>query len=371
LPRKLYIPSQVIQSIREHLEKAVKHAESGYSSAQEEEDTITGELGGALRTNKVQFVYVTDLEVPGTWRWSITYSKFRSKARDATESIIGADGIVEITVGSSQRDQRKSALFQAKNIILFDSKLIEQCAKMSIWREASFVISYSANGYFAYSIDDILQSGGIITKAKNGIPLATWFIDTFIGCRIGHPNLYYVKDERRLYWERQHSSKREDGSEWIWVDFSPKHLIQLEVSPPNWEMSRATEIFPSEISLSRIIFTPEDLFGIEAPFTMMQLKKRRAELLHAYHSDKYHRLRKDIQELLDARVKEINRAFSELSKKTVKEPKWPDKQENNKTKAPVGLEEPIIDPLDDFFVKKKEAEKVKVQQNKKNWPPSA
>lgn len=365
MPGKLYIPKQVLNSIHEHLEKAVKHAESGYSSAQEEEDTITGELGGALRTDEAQFVYVTDSEVPGTWRWSITYSKFRSKAQDATESIIGADGIVEIQVGSSQRNQRKSALFQAKNITKNDPKLIEQCAKMSIWREAAFVISYSANGYFAYSIDDIIRSGGFIAKANNGIPLAAWFIDTFIGCRIGHPNLYYDKDERRLYWERQHSSKREAGEKWIWIDFSPKHRIHIDITPSDWQRYRAEKINPNEISLNRLIFTSEDLLGIEGKFTLKQLKARRGELLHTYHSDKYHKMSNDVRELFDARVKEISDAFLELQNKTVEEPKWTDKQENNKAKAPAGLEEPGINLFDDFFVKKKKAEKVKVQQKAK------
>jgi hypothetical protein len=106
LPGEIYIPLQVLQAIRDHVEKAVKHAEAGYPSAQEEEDTVTGELGGALRTDEDQVVNVTDGNRPGTWRWSINYSKFGSKSLDATESIVGADGILEIRVGSPERDQQ-------------------------------------------------------------------------------------------------------------------------------------------------------------------------------------------------------------------------------------------------------------------------
>jgi len=46
----LQLPRQVLDSIRAHVEEAVKHSESGYSSAQEEEDAVTGALGENLRT---------------------------------------------------------------------------------------------------------------------------------------------------------------------------------------------------------------------------------------------------------------------------------------------------------------------------------
>lgn len=363
MPGKINIPNQVLQAIREHVDKAVKHAESGYSSAQEEEDTITGELGGALRTKGVQAVSVTD---SGIWRWSITYSKFKSKARNATESIVGADGIIEMRVGSPEQDQRKSALFQAKNTQKRDLKLVEQCAKMSVWREASFVISYTAKGYSAYSLDDILLSGGSIEQANNGTPLAAWIIDTFIGCRIGHSDLYYNKDERKLYWVREKSSEDEYQSErWVWVDFRPKHLIHIDVTPPNWRSSRAVEIIPSKISLNRLTFTPGDLFGIETPFSLKQLKKRLRELLRAYHSDKSYHLSDDLRSLLDARVREIIQAFSKLSENAVASKKPSDTQKAGKTKSPSGLEEPRTPTIDDLLARVKVDERVKVRHRKK------
>jgi hypothetical protein len=261
---------------------------------------------------------------------------------------------------------QKTALFQAKNTLKRDPNLIKQCAKMSTWREASFVISYSANGYKAYSLDDILLAQGSIAKVNNGTPLAPWIIDTFIGCRIGHPDLYYNKAERRLYWLRE---KLSDGEpEWkrrVWVDFSPKHLIHIDVTPPNWQWSSAVEITPNKIPLSRLTFTSSDLFGIEAPFTLTQLKKRRAELFHAYHSDKSHNVSNDIQSLLDARTREIIQAYSELSQKVVDEKKMPNKQKANKAKPPAGLEESRTPTVDELFSKRKVGKKVKVRTSKK------
>jgi len=48
LSRKLYIPSQVVEAIQTHVIKAMKHAEAGYSCAQEEEDAITVKVFGTL-----------------------------------------------------------------------------------------------------------------------------------------------------------------------------------------------------------------------------------------------------------------------------------------------------------------------------------
>lgn len=360
MPGRLFIPQQVLQAIRAHVETAVRHAESGYTSAQEEEDTITGELGGALRTNAEQIVEVTDAQVLGTWRWGITYSKFRSKAKGATESIVGADGILEIRVGTPEQAQQKAALFQAKNTLKYDPKLVEQCAKMSVWREASFVISYAAEGYKAYSLDDILLARGSIAQANNGIPLASWIVDTFIGCRIGHPDLFYDKKERKLYWLREPSSEGERGVDRrVWVDFSPKHLIHIDVTPPDWRWSGAVEFPQDKISLGRLAYTPKELFGLEAPFTMSQLKKRRAELLRAYHSDKSYHLSSDLRSRLDARVIEIIEAFSILSKDAEVREKIPKTQKENKAKSPSGLGEARTPTVDESLGKSKKGERVK------------
>jgi hypothetical protein len=355
-----------LQAIREHVDAAVRHAESGYSSAQEEEDTITGELGGALRTKGVQVVNVTDAQVSGTWRWSISYSKFKSKAQGATESIVGADGILEIRVDSPERDQQKSALFQAKNTQKRDPKLVEQCARMCVWREASFVLNYTANGYNVYSLDDILLSGGSIADVRNYTRLAPWIIDTFIACQVGHPDLYYDKDERRLYWLPQQSSEGEYRSDrWVWVDFRPKHLIHIDVIPPDWERSRAKEIAPNKIPLNRLAFTPEDLFGLEAPFTLAQLRGRRAELLRAYHSDKNYHLPMDLKSLLDGRVIEINKAFVELYERADVSKKPRSTQKASKAKSPSALEEPRTSELDEFLRKGKVDNRAKVRVRKK------
>jgi hypothetical protein len=363
VPRNdLNIPPQVLESIRAHVERAINHAETGYSSAQESEDAVTGELGGALRTDEDQLVTVADWQPSGAWRWNITYSKFGSSALDSTESVVGADGILEIRVGAAELDRQKTALFQAKNTLRHHPNLVAQSAKMSVWREASFVISYSERGYKAYSLDDILLARGSIARAKKGIRLGPWIVDTFIGCRVGHTELYYDKNSRRLYWTREPLFENEPWDDrQVWVDFLPKHLFHVDIVPPNWRWRDATELDLDKISLSRLTFKAEELFGIETPFTFAQLRKRRKELLSAYHSDTSHHLDDSLKSLLDRRFVEINEAYSKLHHHAISETRPTKTKASAQRKPPAILREPNI-PTADEFVKRKQPKRVKIRR---------
>jgi hypothetical protein len=232
---------------------------------------------------------------------------------------------------------------------------------MSNWREAAFIIGYSDEGYMAYTIDDCLLARGSLAHITNGVPLGTWITDIFIGCKNGHVELHYDKNERRLYWTKQKMSESETWSDLdIWVDFSPRHLIHVDVTPPNWRWSNAHEITPKKISLSRLTYDPIDLFGLEQPFTLAALKKRRAMLLKAYHSDNSYHLESTLRAQLDARIIEINDAYAKLvslavSTKSTSDTSPP--QRKNRS----GLGEPQTQPVSDF-TKKRKRKRVKVQK---------
>ena len=53
---KLNIPEEVKLKIREHLSKSYINALEGYNSANEEEDTLTGDLGATLRIKNQKVV---------------------------------------------------------------------------------------------------------------------------------------------------------------------------------------------------------------------------------------------------------------------------------------------------------------------------
>lgn len=364
MPRNdLNLPSQVTDSIRDYVTRAVAQAESGYTSAQEKEDAVTGALGEALRTKEDQLVNVTDSQVPGIWRWSISYANLGSGAIGSTESVVGADGVLEIRVGAAELDQQKCSLFQAKNTRRKDAKLLSQCIKMSTWREASFVLSYSSAGYFAYQLDEVLSNKGSLAKAANGVPLASWIVDWFVGCRNGHTELFYDKTRRRLYWEKERTFETQSWEERrVWVDFSPKNLIHIDVSPPNWRWAKANEIVPESVSKNRLVVTPIEMFGLEIPFTRSQLRKRFAELLHTYHSDLSHGSDANLKSILDDRVYEITEANSTLKQHVTSTADARPAKKRASTSGR-GLGEPSGLTVEEFTKKRKKRAKVKKRRS--------
>jgi len=317
MPSDLYLPSEVLADFRAHVTRELQQAEAGFASAQEEEDSLTGAMCERLRTRE-RFVDSPTGQPPGLWRWSINYAKLGSKgSKEAAESIIGADAVIEIQVYGIEGVQRKSALFQAKKEGTRDSGLEEQCAKMSMWREAAFVLNYTSNGYFAYSLDDCLRSNGSLERAGRGVPLANWLIDTFIGCIVGDKRLFYDQVSRSLVWARHARFGESEWSEpWVRVHFRPKHLVKVEVKAPDWRMHRASEISRASVPEHRLAFTARRLFGLEGSFTLAELRARRAKLVRTYHPDRHPNLPADAIRLLASRTTEINTAFERLKLET-------------------------------------------------------
>ncbi|HEV7949996.1 MAG TPA: hypothetical protein VGP24_09540, partial [Glaciihabitans sp.] len=82
MPRQLYIPAKVLDQISEHISSAVDRAVAGFWSGNEDEDTLTGDLGACLRTGSHTVEVIQD-EISGPWKWSMTYSKFRGRGKGA------------------------------------------------------------------------------------------------------------------------------------------------------------------------------------------------------------------------------------------------------------------------------------------------
>lgn len=113
--RNLYIPEEVKIKIREHISEKYKLSLDGYFSANEEEDTLTGDLGATLRIkNQKVFVRNSIAEIPGEWTWGIDYHKFRGRGPGATENKLGADGLFELTLELGRRVEKKHLCFNQK-----------------------------------------------------------------------------------------------------------------------------------------------------------------------------------------------------------------------------------------------------------------
>ena len=50
--RKLYIPIEVREDISSHIKERYPFVLDGYQSANEDEDSLTGDMGGVLRISK-------------------------------------------------------------------------------------------------------------------------------------------------------------------------------------------------------------------------------------------------------------------------------------------------------------------------------
>jgi hypothetical protein len=186
------IPSSVFEAIQRHLRERTKHAEGGWEAGSDDEDTLTGDLGGSLRTAG----WRKTRDVDDEWEWRVSYKKFRGHGQGALEKTIGADGIVQVEVRPAMAGEivTKGVLFQAKKHKGSSrTKLKGQVADMEDCAPGgSAVFEYGPNGYRA-------ESGASIAKKSNqdagiphpDMPLAEYLADSFLPCESGIRGMYY------------------------------------------------------------------------------------------------------------------------------------------------------------------------------------
>ena len=196
--RRVYIPEPVRTAIRAHVRERVEQSRGEFFSAAEDEDTLTGHLGARLQIPPQRVLLLED-ELPGEWRWSITYKKFRGRGPKATETFLGADGIVELTVDSGFRIDQKTLLFQSKIGETGGTDLVRQALKLSTWREAAAVFSYTPDRFAAFTLDDVLEHRGRL-PAASGTSLGEFLADEFLECLVGDDELRYDAVRRELTW---------------------------------------------------------------------------------------------------------------------------------------------------------------------------
>lgn len=312
MPKKIYIPDEVRESILSHLKSSIARATEAYENASEEEDTLTGQLGFSLNCKTKKVVVKGDRQkeqMPGTWKWFLKYTKFRGRGPNATENILGADGIFEFGVKYGRRFRKKSLLFQAKNNLSADKQLFYQSLKLSTWREAAFVINFTPDEIEAFYIDDVVRSQGVRKNIPEIIPLYDFMSDIFIECLIGDINLEYNARAHRLIWISNSGGR-------VNTKFSVKNRFSLEVFPPDYKDSDyGRSVPPSEIYNHRMQFSPEDLFSLQGSFTNSELRKARNRYALAYHSDRTNELEDLLMQIKKRRMQEANYVFEELKRK--------------------------------------------------------
>ena len=306
MPRRIYIPAQVIDNISVHIQSAVTKAVEGFWSANEDEDTLTGHLGASIKTG-THTVNVVQDEISGPWKWSLDYSKFRGRGANATESHLGADGIFELNVDWGYRTERKSLLFQSKTEWDDSPDLVEQSILLSTWREAAIAIDYRPEGFEAFSVDSVLSSRGKRSNAGRGIPLQDALSDYFLKCKIGNTDLRYDTRSRRLYW-------RDTNGLLVGVQFSVPHRMRLKVQAPVQGQFVDKEIDPAEIHQHRMEVAPEEVLMPVLSDVNKKPKEMKRSLAMTYHPDRYGMYDQLFRDLTNRRMQEVNAAADELKK---------------------------------------------------------
>lgn len=305
--KTLSIPPEVKESIKNHLKAKCQEALYGYHSSSEEEDSLTGDLGATLRIRDKR-VTVQNQEVgkEGTWMWSMDYIKFRGRGQNATESILGADGVFELTLNAGGFQERKTILFQTKKDWDYDQNVMLQALKLSNWREASFILNFTENIYETFDIDSAISARGK-KPTTPGKTLEDFLGIDFLDCYVGDVDLRYDSKSRILSW-------RTIDNEFVATKFSIPQKFSLNIKAPG---SKSTNkiISNSEVFKHRMDAKPEEILSIEHGFTEAQLKDARRKKARIFHLDAAGSKGILIDEINTLRMQEINQAFDILRRK--------------------------------------------------------
>lgn len=317
MPQTLFIPDEVKDSISRHLYAGTARAVEGYLSGNEDEDTLTGDMGACLRIG-TQRVKVENVEIGGNWTWSLTYHKLRGRGRRASESFVGADGLFELSIKwNEQNEQKKSILFQAKNAwIGSDKSLLQQSIKLSTWREAAFVLNYTPTDYEAFSIDEVLRTRASRSQIEDTVSLGSLLSRDFLDCLIGDTDLRYDAKSRKLIW-------RAANGEMVETKFSIPHRFSVTVKPPKRftrQKSRYREIPNTEVSNFRMQANDENILSLKMDHTEKDLSRAKKRLAQVYHPDNYSKLDPLFQDIMNKRMQDINNSHDVLYSKLKRKP---------------------------------------------------
>ena len=217
------IPTELFREVQSHIRDRTSHAEEGWEAGSDEEDTLTGDFGGSLRTGWVDY---RKNETGNYWRWRITYKKLRGRGADAPEKETGADGLFQIEVrpDDERRVVTKGVIFQAKKFKSSSrSDLLDQIQKMEqIAPGGSAVFEFGPEGYKGSSRVDILATAEATHRIPHGQEsLAEYLADRFLTCPAGLRDMYYDALRHRLIIPTAQGTKI--------VELRLRHRIDVEV----------------------------------------------------------------------------------------------------------------------------------------------
>lgn len=187
------IPDEVFNQIAAHIRNRMPHAEEGWRAGSAEEDTITGDLGSALRTRHPNSITTGGVN----YKWGLSYKKFLGKSRRSVEKRLGADGIFQIEYEdlATGTMTTKGLLFQSKNQWRWrNPKLLSQAADMEQFLPgASAIFVYGPGGYKACDAAQAITADGRSSRVPQTemLSLSGYLVDRFMECKSGIRGAYY------------------------------------------------------------------------------------------------------------------------------------------------------------------------------------
>jgi hypothetical protein len=302
--RNFYLPDQVRTAIREHVEQRLYEARETVSMALEDEDTATGHVLGLLATSRTQRIRIDNPEVGGTWKWSLSYTKFRSHGPGAAERVLGADGILELSVSTGQATETKCALFQTKMDRQGGGNLLSEAVRLSTWREAAFVLLLTEEELAVAAIDDVVRARGGSASFDGMIPLDTFLNERFLECLVGDDQLRYDARSHRLSWVDRQGRR-------VALAFRARHRFRVWVEAPS-HAPETIVIAPTDLADHLMQATVDELVGVGYASTPEQRRAAVRELAKIYHPDRLSTIEASIRRIAERRIQEVNAAVGDI-----------------------------------------------------------
>nr|WP_067061974.1 hypothetical protein [Mucilaginibacter sp. L294] len=305
---RFYIPQIVLADISQHIDNTVSKCVRRFSSVYEKEDTVTGFLFGALQT-ELHEVIVTDDQVNGSWKWEIDFGTFGGGGGGSSESIIGADGIIELSLTRNRETIKKSLLFQSKvDWTGRDSRLYQQAAKMLTWLGAAVVVNYTAAEFTAYDVGTVFENNG--KKPEKSQSFQSLLNNQFLICKIGDSDLEYDSVKKILMW-------RDINYKTVYLQFNVNRKIGINVYAPNrtrFEYADDAQLI-SEAELAEHPLNSQALNpDIRYVDSLAELKKVKKELSKRFHPDMHPGLPSPQVTFLSDLMKSFNQQIDEREK---------------------------------------------------------
>jgi hypothetical protein len=187
------IPDLVLPEVQSHISRMCGKGERGWRSGRADEDTLTGDFCGNLRSDWSSWQEAGK----DSLRWQVDYLKIGGRGKGAPESRLGADGIFQIELFdiASQSTKYKGFLFQAKKDDNYDSgSLLTQATKMkAVTTDGAVIFRYGPKGYRAIVAEAVIEAEGRLSEVddENQVPLCEFLAHEFAACSFGVQGLHF------------------------------------------------------------------------------------------------------------------------------------------------------------------------------------